>query len=369
MIIFTKIKSKIGVFMINKTFTSPKNGYFAAANGYGGFRSYFNCIFDPKKFTRIYVLKGGPGTGKSSLMKKISVWAQEKNLETEVVFCSSDPNSLDGVIVGLENRKIAIIDGTAPHETDAKIPGAADEIINLGELWSKKKLTEQREEILRLNSLKSFHYKNAYSYLSLAGEFSKRSFKILVDSYEKCDKDFINKVLLEIPDGRENNKSDVKLFSSFSKDGYEQLDAKNFAGRKNYTVTGILNSEFIFMKNLLNTAKFRHMDFIRFPSPYSDDITEAIYFTAADVFVSIGNNFETIIDTSTFLNENKLKMNSNFLDYSLMRQNELLIKSQEEFSNASDKHFLLEKIYTDTMDFSGTDDIVKKIINEFSEQC
>ena len=45
--------------------------YFAAANGYSGFRSYFSTLFDSKDFTRILVLKGGPGTGKSSFMKKI----------------------------------------------------------------------------------------------------------------------------------------------------------------------------------------------------------------------------------------------------------------------------------------------------------
>ena len=46
--------------------------YFAAANSYGGFISYFDKLFDSKEYNRIYVLKGGPGTGKSSFMKKVS---------------------------------------------------------------------------------------------------------------------------------------------------------------------------------------------------------------------------------------------------------------------------------------------------------
>ena len=46
--------------------------YFAAANTYTGFISYFDTVFDPEKFSRLYVLKGGPGTGKSSFMKKIA---------------------------------------------------------------------------------------------------------------------------------------------------------------------------------------------------------------------------------------------------------------------------------------------------------
>ena len=45
--------------------------FFAAANSFNGFVSYFDCIFDSKDFSKIYVLKGGPGTGKSSLMRSV----------------------------------------------------------------------------------------------------------------------------------------------------------------------------------------------------------------------------------------------------------------------------------------------------------
>ena len=39
--------------------------YFAAANSYEGFISFFDNIFNSEKFDRIYVIKGGPGTGKT----------------------------------------------------------------------------------------------------------------------------------------------------------------------------------------------------------------------------------------------------------------------------------------------------------------
>ena len=47
--------------------------FFASANGYTGFRSYFDEIFDSRDYTAIYVLKGGPGTGKSTLLKVLIV--------------------------------------------------------------------------------------------------------------------------------------------------------------------------------------------------------------------------------------------------------------------------------------------------------
>ena len=42
--------------------------YFAAANASDGFYSRFPALFDPAcgKWQKIYIIKGGPGTGKSS---------------------------------------------------------------------------------------------------------------------------------------------------------------------------------------------------------------------------------------------------------------------------------------------------------------
>ena len=44
-----------------------------------------------------YIIKGGPGTGKSSLMK-LSASSLKELDKPELYFCSSDPGSLDAVI-------------------------------------------------------------------------------------------------------------------------------------------------------------------------------------------------------------------------------------------------------------------------------
>ncbi|MBQ4120809.1 MAG: hypothetical protein IJD35_02210, partial [Clostridia bacterium] len=52
-----------------------ENSYFAALNSHRGFCSYFPVLFAPY---RRYIIKGGPGCGKSTLMKKIAQTAEEK---------------------------------------------------------------------------------------------------------------------------------------------------------------------------------------------------------------------------------------------------------------------------------------------------
>ena len=136
--------------------------YFAAANGYSGFRSYFSDIFKSENFRRIFVLKGGPGTGKGSLMKRIAEESLRNEVDHDKIYCSSDPNSLDGVIIHTEGGDCAIVDGTAPHERDAIIPGAIDTIINIGENFNNNILRERRDEILRHTKDKKDAYMNAY---------------------------------------------------------------------------------------------------------------------------------------------------------------------------------------------------------------
>lgn len=84
--------------------------FFLGANTYRGFCSLFDQLKCDDSW-QTYVLKGGPGTGKSSGMKKIADTIGDKN--TEYIFCSSDTKSLDAVI--LHHKGVSIADGTAPH--------------------------------------------------------------------------------------------------------------------------------------------------------------------------------------------------------------------------------------------------------------
>ena len=91
----------------------PHIEYFLGANAPTGFYSLYDHLLPPEQARAIYILKGGPGCGKSTLMRKVAAWAQEAGLETEYILCSGDPDSLDALI--LPGRAVAIVDGTAPQ--------------------------------------------------------------------------------------------------------------------------------------------------------------------------------------------------------------------------------------------------------------
>ena len=124
--------------------------YFPGNNTPEGFFSYYSYILDPKEAKRIYCIKGGPGNGKSTFMRKIGEEFLDRGMNVDFLHCSSDSNSLDGIII--KNKRTAFIDATRPHVTDPINPGAVDEIINLGAMWKNSDLTAAKRDIIRLNS-------------------------------------------------------------------------------------------------------------------------------------------------------------------------------------------------------------------------
>ena len=71
--------------------------YFPGGNTSKGFYSFYRYILSQDDAKRILCLKGGPGTGKSSLMKKVGDYFFNKGYTIEYHHCSSDNNSLDGI--------------------------------------------------------------------------------------------------------------------------------------------------------------------------------------------------------------------------------------------------------------------------------
>lgn len=145
---------------------SIERHYFPGNNTPQGFFSYYRYILRQREANRIICIKGGPGTGKSTFIKRIAEKFAELGEDIDYLHCSSDENSLDGII--LKERKIALIDGTSPHTTDPITPGAVDKIVNLGEFWNEEGIAINKEEILDLNEESSRWYRIAYNYLNAA---------------------------------------------------------------------------------------------------------------------------------------------------------------------------------------------------------
>ncbi len=150
--------------------------YFLGANSGEGFVSHFADNYDFADGWRAYIIKGGPGTGKSSFMKYVAVRAADMGHSVELCPCSSDPDSLDGVII--KDIKTIILDGTAPHVVEPKFAGVCEEIINLGQFWNGEILRKKADEIINITAQNKKLHKTAAAYISAAGELIYDNFKL-----------------------------------------------------------------------------------------------------------------------------------------------------------------------------------------------
>jgi len=339
---------------------ASKREFFASANGYSGFKSYFGTVFDSHKFDRIFVLKGGPGSGKSTLMKKIANDFKDENLSIELFRCSSDKNSLDGIIIDNTERRTAILDGTAPHERDAVIPGAVDVIVNLGDSFETDALYDAKKEIFELNREKKNSYQKAYDNLSKSSIFDNNIKAELSNNIDFGSMSYSAKEIIKLLKLTSDKDFDVRLLSSFSKDGYTSLEGFNMVDTEIYSVSGEYGSEKIFMSIFEKELKNLNMSFMRIPSPLDEKAIEGIYFKERNLAI-IGNCKATPIYNS--LSALKIKDKASFIE----KINTLgLCKSiyeteaSEAFNEASKYHFDLEKIYTAAVNF--------EIINKYTER-
>ena len=139
--------------------------YFLGANTRHGFSSLYSG-FPPRRGDYLRILKGGPGTGKSTLLKAVAAEAQKRELPAERVLCSGDPDSLDGVY--LPSLSIALVDGTAPHAVEPTLFGVTGDYLDLGRHLSRPFDAREKQELLKLQERYREIYRGVYEKLDAA---------------------------------------------------------------------------------------------------------------------------------------------------------------------------------------------------------
>jgi len=327
--------------------------YLASANSLDGFKNFFDNI-DNNKDSFVYILKGGPGTGKSSLMKKIGAYYENKKYDVEYFFCSSDSTSLDAIKI--PQKKIIIVDGTAPHVVEATEIGVKEKIINPGDFISDDVKCHKSKIEFYLSKKKNY-YSSAYNFLKSAKELfnnelfefniknkinSKISYTINVVFKEKID-DLIKYLNIE----NQNCESKVrKLFGSYiSKDGISYIYDKNHYSRKI-----ILNGNYLENIQILNIFCNILKDFgykiTEFKSLFNTDYTEAVYI----------ENIDSVLYACDFSNQN-IKFQHKKLIY------EIIKKAGQRIDSAINNHKKVEEFYVKNMDFKRMDEYTDKIFN------
>lgn len=346
--------------------------YFPGSNTPQGFYSYYDYILRSREASRIIVLKGGPGTGKSSFMRRIARHLTGLGYDTELLHCSSDPNSLDGVC----SRALGflILDGTSPHVVDPKAPGAVDEIINLGDCWYQSRIAKKKEAIISTNEKISGCFARAYNYLAAAKSLQKQ-----------IEADYLSLTHTEgVKAELESLKKTLDLNAFSAKEGTERkafLSAVTPLGRINYADTFAANAKYVysieadfapnsgvFMAALAKLMINAGIDIRTFYCPMSPDMKiDHIYVPDIDTFFTTTNihhmlkdvDSTDVIDLNQYVDAKNIRAGT-AVDHEYY--NILLSRAVESIAEAKKLHDELEQNYIPYMDFGKVEAISDMVI-------
>lgn len=165
---------------------------------------------------RLYLIKSGPGCGKSTLMKEL---ARRADGPVQQIHCSSDPDSLDGVY--FEKQNAMVLDATAPHAMDPACPGAGEQVVSLYDTLDAPLLQSREAEIRALFARCSRLQAQAARYYGAAGGFlleNQRTAACLTD-YPKV-RAFAQRTADRcLPKGEGKGKEQLRLLSALTPKG------------------------------------------------------------------------------------------------------------------------------------------------------
>ncbi len=339
---------------------NSKQIYFASANSAHGFVSYFERCFAHSRVARLYMIKGGPGTGKSRFLGDVATEATRLGWHAEYYACSSDPGSLDGVILTHPRQGcIALADATPPHVMEPILPGVRDIIVNLGDFWDKERLAKNASRIRTLNSYKQACFDRSYAYLQAAGKMLASRDSLIAPC---VDADRVTHLAVKLsrlyPKGRDFEER-LGLSDSIGMRGRVHFDTYERAADRLVVLQPFYGVEFMLMEQLYRMACKQGCAIRRAPHVLFPDQTATLYFpdnrlciTASEVASTAGKDVQRL-DLRRICNPDALRGVRGEARLAGKLADSAIDAAAESFARAGEYHFELESLYTGAMDFDA----------------
>ena len=339
--------------------------FFLGANSNKGFVSYFEQLQDQENDLRLLVLKGGPGSGKSTLMKRVCEYAKKRGNEIILIPCASDPDSLDAFIDLTEN--FAMLDGTAPHIVDPSLPGAKQHIMNMGEFWDIGKLKQKRREIANLTDYISQSHKDAGAYIKSAASLYEENVRHAGRFINKKEiYGFSEEIIKALPQ-MNGGKEYKALLSAVSVGKTVFFDETVSSADGIYALKDEWGAATDYLLKLISKgASAKGINTISCPSSIIPELSRHVIIADTKTAFTSAKEFYNNSCSNVVLED----FYTGIYDEEIMKEREalyclLIEKACACVKKAKLLHDELEAFYKEAMDFSGMEDIYEKTIKTF----
>lgn len=349
---------------------------FPGGNTCKGFFSFYDYIIPNDEANRIFCIKGGPGVGKSSFMKSVAKEFVDMGYDVELHHCSSDNNSLDGVVI--KEAKVALLDGTAPHVVDPKNPGAVDEILNFGDFWNEEGFKLERGTILSLNKEIKGLFSSSYHYLMSAKEMQD---DIETSAEEAVDKAKYGELLLKL---KEETTDHLTITGKAGKERHLFHTALTPDGVVDYVETVIPNTFKCYLfegintkgiADILNTLAKEYLlkgyDVELYHQPLNPERMETVLVEKLGIALTVNSKMKEkayrVVDMGEVMIGEKLQAKEELIGRDVKMKELLLNEAFNRINTAKRKHDEMEKSYIPQMNFAAVTEFRQKIVERIKK--
>ena len=355
--------------------------FFLGANTPQGFVSRFDQLANPTEGWRKFIIKGGPGTGKSGLMKSLAAALSGRCNALELIHCSSDVSSLDAVIAS--DIKTAIADATAPHAIEPKYPGAYETTVNLCEFWDEDKLQEQREQIMELYAEVARYHERCCRFLAAAGSLLDDSYRIAAEYVDtnKLAKYAQRLALNEFgtAKGSARGKETVRFLSAVTNEGVTAfVRTPSALCERLYIIDDDCGAVSRLLLNALRShalaAGLSVISCYCVSSPYEK--LEHLLIPQIGVGFLTSNRYHPFaiecyrhIHAKRFLDAEGIHSKKQRLSFNRKATTELLNEATRLLAEAKESHDKLEACYTPCVNFAKVEEKTRQLTETFLSRC
>ncbi len=350
--------------------------FFLGAGSPTGFVGYFNQLTKPELDLDVTLIKAGPGCGKSTFMRSIADHLAMQGHSVELIHCSSDSDSLDGVIC--TEKGFAIIDATAPHVVEPEYPGAVEKVVSFFDFLDNDKLRVSREQIVELFKRNKCFHDRATRYITAAGSLVQDSMRVAgfctdTQKLEGFCRRFCAK-RIKPNDDKGQGREHMRLLGAITPKGFVFYGDTVLSMAQDVVV---IDDRYGFIsKKILSVVRddaiSKGLDVYTCycaMSPYEK--IEHIIIPSLSLAIVTRNEFTgfefgnvEVIKSSRFLIPEQLRGRKKRLKFNRTTTVELLSQAQLMLSQAKSVHDDIEKYYVDAMDFGALKAVFEQVTSK-----
>ena len=343
--------------------TGHATEYFLGSNSERGFFSLYSDMADTSAGDFIWLIKGGPGCGKSSFMRKIGAAAESAGFSVEYTRCSGDPDSLDAVYI--PEKKLCYADATSPHCMDAALPACSESYLDLGAFYRTDKLRQRRGELAAMNARYKEIYARIYGLIAAAGKLEPYGIPELIGERERAYVCRRAQGVAEREFGRGGGKrlgrQKHRFISAISCRGCLRLDATVASVcQRVYALDNEYGLADSYLQTLADAARQRGIDAVLCHSPLHPERLEALLIPELSLgFVSGGTMFGEVrgaarnVRLDAVPQKEKLQRLRKKIRSSVKLRDAVLREALSALSEAKQLHDEIESVYNPHVDFDG----------------